>query len=101
MEQPSPSTVEQDKPSGNRSLGLRAFLGRALSTEPVQATLLASSFLILKVLLVAKGDILAGLAVLQSSPTVTVITGAIKWSDVNFAFPQLRRLSGHTPWPPP
>lgn len=77
MEQPSPSTVEQDKPSGNRSLGLRAFLGRALSTEPVQATLLASSFLILKVLLVAKGDILAGLAVLQSSPTVTVIIGAV------------------------
>jgi glycerol-3-phosphate dehydrogenase len=27
--------------------------------------------------------------------------GAIKWGDANFAFPQLRRLSGHTPWPPP
>jgi glycerol-3-phosphate dehydrogenase len=26
---------------------------------------------------------------------------AIKWGDANFAFPQLRRLSGHTPWPPP
>ena len=29
-----------------------------------------------------------------------VITGAIKWVDANFAFPQLRRLSGHTPWLP-
>jgi hypothetical protein len=29
------------------------------------------------------------------------ITGAIKWGDANFAFLQLRRLSGHTPWPPP
>jgi protein gp37 len=30
-----------------------------------------------------------------------VITGAIKWGDANFAFRQLRRLSGHTLWPPP
>jgi hypothetical protein len=30
-----------------------------------------------------------------------VITGAIKWGDVDFAFRQLRRLSGHTPWRPP
>jgi hypothetical protein len=29
------------------------------------------------------------------------ITGAIKWGDANFAFPQLRGLSGQTPWPPP
>jgi hypothetical protein len=29
------------------------------------------------------------------------ITGAIKWGDANFAFPQLRRLRGHTLWPPP
>jgi hypothetical protein len=74
-EQPDPSAAEQNKPSGNPSLGLRAFLGRALATDTVQLTLLASSFLILKVLLVAKGDISAGLAVLQNSPTVTVIIG--------------------------
>ena len=30
---------------------------------------------------------------------IEVITGAIKWSDANFAFPQLRRLMGHTVWP--
>ena len=30
-----------------------------------------------------------------------VITGASKWGDANFAFPQLRRLRAHTPWPPP
>jgi hypothetical protein len=30
-----------------------------------------------------------------------VITGAIKWGDANFAFVHLRRLRGHTPWPPP
>jgi hypothetical protein len=29
------------------------------------------------------------------------ITGAIKWGDANFAFPQLRRLRAHTLWPPP
>jgi hypothetical protein len=29
------------------------------------------------------------------------ITGAIKWGDANFAFVKLRRLRGHTPWPPP
>jgi len=34
-------------------------------------------------------------------PIGGIITGAIKWGDANFAFPQLRRLSGHTPWPPP
>jgi hypothetical protein len=76
-EQPDPSTAEQNKSSGNRSLGLRAFLGRALATDTVQLTLLASTFLILKVLLVAKGDISVGLAVLQTSPTVTVIIGVI------------------------
>jgi hypothetical protein len=27
-----------------------------------------------------------------------VITGAIKWSDANFAFVQVRRLTSHTPW---
>jgi hypothetical protein len=32
---------------------------------------------------------------------VALITGAIKWGDVNFAFVQLRHLRGHTPWPPP
>jgi acetylornithine deacetylase/succinyl-diaminopimelate desuccinylase-like protein len=32
---------------------------------------------------------------------VLLITGAIKWGDTSFAFPQLRRLSGHSPWPPP
>jgi hypothetical protein len=29
-----------------------------------------------------------------------IITGAIKWGDANFVFPQLRRLRGHTLWPP-
>jgi hypothetical protein len=29
-----------------------------------------------------------------------VIMGAIKWGDANFVFPQLRRLRGHTLWPP-
>ena len=33
--------------------------------------------------------------------TLGVITGAIKWGDANFAFVQLRRLRGHTLWPPP
>jgi hypothetical protein len=28
-------------------------------------------------------------------------TGAIKWGDAISAFAQLRRLSGHTLWPPP
>jgi hypothetical protein len=27
--------------------------------------------------------------------------GGNQWSDANFAFPQLRRLRGHTLWPPP
>jgi hypothetical protein len=31
----------------------------------------------------------------------SLITGAIKWGDANFAFAQLRRLRAHTPWPPP
>jgi hypothetical protein len=30
-----------------------------------------------------------------------LITGAIKWGDANFAFPQVRRLRRHTLWPPP
>jgi hypothetical protein len=29
------------------------------------------------------------------------ITGAIKWSDANFVFGQVRGLRGHTPWLPP
>jgi hypothetical protein len=41
--------------------------------------------------------------VISESPRqrIAVITGAIKWGDANFALPQLKRLSGHTPWPPP
>ena len=31
----------------------------------------------------------------------TLITGAIKWGDANFALAQLRHLRGHTLWPPP
>ena len=37
---------------------------------------------------------------IRSPVRASLITGAIKWGDANFAFPQLRRLSGHTPWPP-
>jgi transcriptional regulator with XRE-family HTH domain len=31
----------------------------------------------------------------------SVITGAIKWGDAIFASVQVRRLDGHTLWPPP
>jgi predicted AAA+ superfamily ATPase len=38
---------------------------------------------------------------IEGPGSTPVITGAIKWGDANFAFVQLRRLRGHTPWPPP
>jgi hypothetical protein len=41
-------------------------------------------------------------AAVDSLPTTwSIITGAIKWRDANFAFAQLRRQRTHTPWPPP
>jgi hypothetical protein len=39
----------------------------------------------------------ASCPVFKRTPSVKqLFTGVIKWGDANFAFPQLRRLSGHT-----
>jgi hypothetical protein len=42
-----------------------------------------------------------GVGGVGQQPPPAVTTGAIKWGDAIFAFAQLRRLSGHTLWPPP
>jgi hypothetical protein len=61
----------------DRSSGVGALLERLMGTDAITWTVLAFGFLIVKVLLVAQGDIMTALAVISSAGTVTVIVGAI------------------------
>jgi hypothetical protein len=69
--------VEATDAARGSQAGFRAAVEWMQGADGFQVSLIAGTFLIVKVLMVAKGDVMTALAVVRASGTVAVIVGAI------------------------
>jgi hypothetical protein len=67
----------REKSAATEQSDPRALIKQMMGSETFQTTLLAGSFLIIKVLLATHGDVMTALAVVRASGVLAVIVGAI------------------------